>query len=457
MPETGAQAPKKHSFSLKKLLFGTIVKKILFGSLLIVLWVAGVWHITITQNPGALLGSFGATSFIVVLFAVLISISVAKTISIPIQKLHKATEAVENGNFRARVDIRSGDEIEALGRAFNKTTAALEKMDDGYKQLEHAKTEFLSITSHELRSPMTPMKGQLQMLLGGYFGKINDKQKNALDIVLRNIDRLDHIILDLLEISRVGAVRLKFNFVKTDLTPHIRRLVEEMNAFMVEKNIEIVAKIGKLPEIETDPDKVMEVLRNLINNAKKFSPADRKVFVDVALKDNMIQFSVRDQGIGISAENQDKVFEPFFQAEQTMYRKSGGTGLGLSICKGIVEAQNGKLWLESEFGTGTTFYFTIPFEPVREIKPIKMLFSQDEEIEQKVKKILIAHLGAIGDAEFTMLKQKTLDKILLLNYIAELQQDDVIDEATADEMAQEIISIYNSILKVEKGGKDGTN
>jgi len=116
--------------------------------------------------------------------------------------------------------------------------------------------------------------------------------------------------------------------------------------------------------IEVDPNRVSQVLRNLVNNAIKFSKENEKVIVAAEHKGNEILFSVKDFGIGIAKDAQSRIFEPFFQTEQTMSRKYGGTGLGLSICKGIVEAQNGKIWFESEKGKGTTFYFTVPLKPV---------------------------------------------------------------------------------------------
>ncbi len=318
------------------------------------------------------------------IFGGFISFFTSRAISKPIEELHQATHQLEKGNFNVRVDIKTGDELADLGDAFNKTTEVLERTDEEHKQIDKAKTEFLSITSHELRSPMTPMKAQLQMLQQEYFGKLNNKQKESVDIVLRNTSRLDSIILDFLEISRIEAARLKFRFIKANLADYIERLVKEMKGFLPEKNIEIITKIGKLPTIEIDPDRVMQVLRNLINNAKKFSKENSKIFVNVELKDNKILFSVKDAGIGIAPENRARVFEPFFQEEQTMYRKYSGTGLGLPICRGIIEAQNGKIWVESQLGKGSIFYFTVPLKPVRETKPIKLLFSPKAEIKKRL-------------------------------------------------------------------------
>ena len=246
-------------------------------------------------------------------------------------------------------------EIEALAHM-------LGRLKNSYGQLDYRKTLFLSITSHELRSPMTPMKAQLQMVLQGYFGKLNKKQKEALNIVLSNTDRLDRLIVDLLEISRIEADRLKFDFVKINLAPYVKGLITEMKGFIPEKNIKLSLKISKSLIVKTDHDRIMQVLRNLVGNAIKFSKNNSKVIVTAEHKGNDILFSVKDFGIGIAKEAQARIFQPFFQEEQTMYREYGGTGLGLAICKGIVEAQKGKIWFESEKGKGTIFYFTIPIK-----------------------------------------------------------------------------------------------
>jgi len=310
---------------------------------------------------------------------------VSRSISKPIKELYKATKEVEKGNFNVRTDIKTNDEIQELSYAFNNTTAALGKMEEERRNIESAKTEFLSITSHELRSPMTPMKAQLQMLWNDYFGKLTQEQKESLLIVIRNADRLDKIIADFLEISRIEAARLKFVFKETNLKEIVMETVELMKGFAKEKNIELTTKIEQLPIIEVDPDRVSQVLRNLINNAIKFSHDNSEVEIGAEAKDDFVLFYIKDQGCGLSSENQIKVFEPFYQVEKTSCRKYGGTGLGLTICRGIVESQKGKIWVESKPGEGCTFYFTIPHKPVRETEPIKDLFSPRNLTQNKLK------------------------------------------------------------------------
>ena len=296
-----------------------------------------------------------------------------KSIVKPIKQLHEATEELEKRNFDTRIDIKTGDELEQLGKSFNKTAEALGKIEKEHEEIDEAKTQFISMTSHELRSPMTPLKAQLQMIEQNYYGKINNKQRSALEIVIRNANRLDKIIVDFLEISRIESARLKFEFKKTDLSKTVKDTVIFMKGFMPEKNIKLILKAGKLPIIEVDADRLNQVLQNLISNAIKFSNPGTAVEITANHEKNNILFSVKDEGVGISLQDKQHLFEPFFQAKQTINGRYGGTGLGLAICKGVVEAQKGKIWVESQLGKGSTFYFTVPMKPVKEIVPIKLI------------------------------------------------------------------------------------
>jgi len=291
-------------------------------------------------------------------------------------------------------------------------------LEDEREEIDNAKTEFLSITSHELRSPMTPMKAQLQMMEEGYFGKLKKKQKESINIITRNADRLDNIIADFLEISRIEAARLKFNFVETDLVETVKETAEFMKAFANEKKIKLVVISDRLPTIEADPDRISQVLRNLINNAIKFSPEKSKIEIEARLKKDHILFSVKDSGVGLTSENQIRIFEPFYQVENVNRRRHGGTGLGLAICRGIIESQKGKIWVESKTGSGSKFYFTVPLQPVRKIEPIKVLFSQKGVIDRKIKDEFQSELGPLGTGEFEELKSKnSINKDDLIKYI----------------------------------------
>ncbi|MBD3313144.1 HAMP domain-containing protein [Candidatus Woesearchaeota archaeon] len=399
--------------------------------------------------------------FLVIMMAIIfVSFITVKRIVVPINKLQDVTDKVKEGNFDARAEVKVGGEIRQLAERFNETLDALSKMDSERKQLEKAKTEFLSITSHELRSPMTPMKAQMQMLLKGYYGKLNKKQKEALDITLRNTDRLDKIIMDLLEVSRIEAGRLKFRFRKVDLKDHIERLVEEMKGFKSEKNINIKADIGDIPEIETDPDRIMQVLRNLLNNALKFSPKNSEINIKVRTAENGIMFKVKDEGMGMTKKDAANIFEPFYQVEHSLQRKEGGTGLGLTICRGIITSQNGRIWAESSPGKGTTFYFTVPFEPVKEIKPLKLMFSGRAIMEDRIKELFRNMFGPVGLNEFEDLKSRQeLDSKHVMGYIDYLQKSGVISKNDADSAKSRAESIFTSTEQdmAEKAGAEFEN
>jgi len=393
-----------------------------------------------------------------IIISIFIPFIINRQIVRPINELVETTKEVEKGNFKIRTNIKTKDDLEELGNLFNRTINVLEERDREHKQLEKAKTEFLSITSHELRSPMTPMRAQLQMLEQGYFGKLNNKQLGSLDIVLRNTERLDKIIVDFLEISRIEAARLKFRFIKTDLTKHIKRVIEEARSIAPEKNIKFIVNIDKLPVISVDPDRVMQVLRNLLTNAVKFCTLNCKIEISVKRQDNGLLFEVKDNGIGMTQDTQSRIFEPFFQGEQTIYREHSGTGLGLAISKGIVESQNGKIWVKSEKAKGSTFLFTIPYNPVTEIRPIKVLFSEKADRDAKLLKNFNEILGPIGAQEFKELGRKNkIDRNEIIKYIDNLFEKGILTKNNAMLFKNRINSIYGvgrkiNISTLEKSG-----
>jgi len=390
---------------------------------------------------------------IIILIAVdaaIIGFFVSKSITKPIKKLYYATKEIEKGNYDIKLDIKTNDEIEQLSNVFNRTAAALGKLEQEKKEIDKAKTEFLSITSHELRTPMTPMKAQLQMLEEGYFGDLNDEQKESLSIVIRNADRLDKIIVDFLEISRIEAARLKFDFKKTDLKKVIKETSDFMKGFAKEKNIELVVKIDDIPIIEADGDRVSQVLRNLISNAIKFSNDNSKIEIKAETKEDHIFFSVKDYGAGMTKEDQIRVFEPFYQVSSTLKRNQGGTGLGLAICRGIVEAQKGKIWVKSKKDNGSTFYFTFPLKPVKDIKPIKVLFSNKAMFEKKIKNEFRTILGPLGLVEFNDLKNKNaINKDDIYTYIDNLTTNYILDREHGNYFKDKIGQIFGEQKQIE--------
>lgn len=454
--------------NIKKSLFSRIDRKLtfLFVIVAIVAPTLGIYYFYIIATstiPESLFAEQSdllktAAIFVICVIAIdagIIGFIVSRSISKPIKELYKATKEVECGNFNVRVNIKTNDEIEELSHAFNNTTTALSRMDEERKQIDSAKTEFLSITSHELRSPMTPMKAQLQMLENEYFGKLTKEQKESLAIIIRNADRLDKIIADFLEISRMEAARLRFVFMETNLKETVRETVGFMKGFANEKKIELVVNMEELPIIEVDSDRVSQVLRNLINNAIKFSDENSKIEIGAVAREDHILFHVKDYGCGLTPENQIRVFEPFYQVEESSSREYGGTGLGLTICRGIVESQKGKIWVESKLGKGCTFYFTVPLKPVKEMEPIKVLFSQKEAIERKIKEGFETMLGPLGLEEFDELKNKNaLWKDDIFEYIDSLTGQHILTKEQGEDFKNKISYIFGGEKDVIYQEKD---
>jgi anti-sigma regulatory factor (Ser/Thr protein kinase) len=273
-------------------------------------------------------------------------------------------------------------------------------------------------------------------------------------VILRNTERLNKIIEDFLEISRIEAARLKFNFRMTNPEEIVYDTVQFMEGFAKEKNITLDIILNPLPTFELDPDRISQVLRNLVHNAIKFSSEGSCIEIHTELKKDFVVFSVKDHGIGLNPDDQIRVFEPFYQVEGALGRKYGGTGLGLTICRGIIEAQKGKIWVESVPGLGSTFSFTVPLTPVYDIEPIKVLFSKKTNIEKKLQDELISMLGPMGEVEFQELKNKhALNKEDLMKYVTSLEQQYILRHTYADELKRNIGTIFSE----EKKGTNEKN
>jgi signal transduction histidine kinase len=236
------------------------------------------------------------------------------------------------------------------------------KKSASLEEVNRLKSQFLSTTSHELRTPITPIMMQIQMLLEGRLGKMSEKQKKSMEMVLRDTKRLDRLISDILDLSRLQISSMKFIFESNDLNQLVKNTVESMKYVAQDKRIELTHTGKKIKPFVFDKDRVTQVLTDLINNAIKFTPEGGKVEVSATREGKDVVVKVKDNGIGMSKPGMKKLFKPFSQIDEGVTRKYGGAGLGLSICKGIIEHHKGKIWAESGgLGKGSTFIFTLPF------------------------------------------------------------------------------------------------
>ena len=247
-----------------------------------------------------------------------------------------------------------------LQEEVNKATKDLQEANIKLQELDKLKDEFVSLASHELRTPMTAIKGSLSTILDGYTGQINASTKEFLTAAFNENDRLIRLVNNLLNISRIEAGRITFTITKIDLDKLIKEVVKNLQMSATEKNLTLMYKDDNLPSIIMgDEDKVKEILINLIGNALKFTHQGG-VTVSVFEKDNQVTTAVSDTGHGIAKEDQDLLFKKFSQVRGSYAKQSGGTGLGLYISKKMIEGMKGNIWLESEVGKGSTFYFSLP-------------------------------------------------------------------------------------------------
>ena len=216
---------------------------------------------------------------------------------------------------------------------------------------------------------MSAIKGYVQMVLKQTLGEISEEQKKALNVVLRNTDRLDNLIRDILDVSRLESGTMKFVPGQTDLEKMVDEAVETLQSSADLKDIKINMDLeDNLPELIIDQERIKQVIINIVNNAIKFSPDGSIVNIRAEKEKEDVLFEVQDFGKGIPKNKQKKVFDMFYQVDSDMDRKFGGTGLGLAISQGIVFSHGGKIWVESKVGEGSTFRFILPIKPVQDIE-----------------------------------------------------------------------------------------
>ena len=230
------------------------------------------------------------------------------------------------------------------------------------KKLETAKDEFASMMTHELKTPLAPIFGHCEMLKEpGLLGGLNPVQLDAVNKISQNARRLEQLIADVLEAQRLEMGSMKFDKEEFDVTKFMAEVHNDYIQIMKEKQIKIVNYTEEKLTLRSDKNRIRQVIDNLVLNSADFMPEkDGEISIGAVRVDDKIVFHVKDNGIGIPEDELDKIFVKFYQVDTSHTRKHQGTGLGLAVCNGIVEGLGGKIWVESELGKGTGFYFSIP-------------------------------------------------------------------------------------------------
>ncbi|MCA9917314.1 MAG: hybrid sensor histidine kinase/response regulator [Anaerolineales bacterium] len=233
-----------------------------------------------------------------------------------------------------------------------------------------AKSEFVSFVSHELKIPMTSIKGYADLLLSGNFGAINEAQRTFLDTIRSNVNRMNHLVSDLTDISRLESGQLHLETQPTQLVDVVSAVVSSTRAQIEGKQQQLVLTVPQnLPDVWADRNRLEQILTNLVSNAYKYTPENGRITIcaeemnsvnDEAEIQPMIHVSVADTGLGIKEDEQKAIFSKFFRGSDDVALQSPGTGLGLNITKNLVELHDGRIWFESKYREGTTFHFIIP-------------------------------------------------------------------------------------------------
>jgi signal transduction histidine kinase len=224
-------------------------------------------------------------------------------------------------------------------------------------EIDEMKSDFISVASHEMRTPMTSIKGSIELLLGGYAGELPPESTELLGICLTAVERLVRLINDLLDISKIESGKMELHLARLNVIDCVKKSMRSLRSLAEVNTVSIDAdQDGSIPEVMADRDRLEQVITNLLSNALKYSPSEKTVRVCVGAVDNSVRVVVSDEGQGIPPDQLTRVFDRFHQ----LVGAKKGSGLGLTIARALVEQHHGRIWVESEVGRGTRFYFEIP-------------------------------------------------------------------------------------------------
>ena len=270
-----------------------------------------------------------------------------------------------------------------LYTTLQKTTTKLAEANKKLQALDALKDDFVSVASHELRTPMTAIKSYLWMALDGRGGQLTEKQKYYITRSYDSTERLIKLVNNMLNISRIESGRMSLTFSSVDLTKLVTEVIEEVSPRATELSIVIKQKpVAKLPLAIADADKIREVLINLIGNSLKFTPKNGLITIGLSVDDHALVTSVTDTGVGLSSEDQAHLFQKFGLMEgsyQTNHSSAAGSGLGLYICQQIINLHHGKIWATSAgINCGSVFSFSLPIATPKMLAQLKKYQHQSD-------------------------------------------------------------------------------
>ncbi|MEM3089837.1 MAG: ATP-binding protein [Candidatus Nitrosotenuis sp.] len=310
-----------------------------------------------TRDQGQIVTQAVIVADIVIFVAVLFTIR--KSLK-PLERITNALSRVKEGIYGEKIEYTSSDEIGQLASTFNTMSETIKMKEEEARRTDIAKDEFLAMITHELKTPLVPIQGYADMLLGGYLGNLTEKQRERISIIKTSSASLLQLISDLLDVQKLELGQLRMKKEPSDIQATVIRSIQTLQPQIEEAKVTVTNDV-KQHIIEHDSDRIAQVLTNLLKNSlKAVKPNEGTIRISSEENQDQIKIIVKDNGVGIPLEKQSKLFTKFYQADASLTREKGGSGLGLSICKGIVEAHGGSISLESSTSAGTTVTFSLP-------------------------------------------------------------------------------------------------
>jgi two-component system OmpR family sensor kinase/two-component system sensor histidine kinase BaeS len=283
------------------------------------------------------------------ILGIVIGLVVSRTLAAPLDELANAARAFAARDWKRRVKVGGTDEIAQVAREFNQMANEIERAETLRKNL-------MADVAHELRTPLAVLQGNLRAMLDGVYPLEHGEIATLYD----ETRLLSRLVDDLRELALADAGKLPLNVQAVDATEIVRATIANFSIAAETQSVALSADIpNDLPHVQADPDRLAQILRNLLANALRHTPGGQTISVQCAVFNSGLKISVRDTGEGIASEDLPHVFDRFYRADKTRARASGGSGLGLAIVKAWVEAMGGKIGVESEQGKGSLFWFSL--------------------------------------------------------------------------------------------------
>jgi histidine kinase len=283
--------------------------------------------------------------------AIIVSLFVSRRVVTPIRQMMQASQRIAAGRYQERVDVASEDELGQLAHSFNQMAATLE-------QTEAMRRDLIANVAHELRTPLASIKGYMEGMIDG----VLPTQPETFQQIYHEADRLQRLVNDLQELSRVEAGAFKLERRPLAIADLIQQTAAHLRAQFEEKEVTLQLNLpDNLPQVLADKDRISQVLLNLMGNALQYTPPGGSVTVTTKVENPELLVSIGDTGIGVSAEHLPHIFNRFYRVDKSRSRAGGGSGIGLTIAKHLIEAHGGHIWAASEGeGRGSIFTFSLP-------------------------------------------------------------------------------------------------